>query len=506
MEQGDGRHSTMRHWIGRRRDEQDVNEILAACLEREDRGEDIASCLAAYPERAAELEPLLRTALFMRRGMAAPIREDQRLAARQQFLQAAARRAAVARAAEPLPDRVHTPLVLMRPLWSAFAPAVVAALLFVVALVPIMSITSVSSLPGDWNYGFKRSAERVRLALALDPTDHLNLQLAFHERRLGEIERLAADGRLNDPALLQAFTNESSALVRTVSDNPQLGPSEALKVAQQTQAQTQALSDRVAPLASAALKPVVADAVQESQQVQLRAAEVAQSKEDSATAHPSGQGSLASTKTATPKPGAQASTSPSQATSTAPTSTVTPTATAAATATATATATAGRTPIATAGGSVASINTPLIPPPQLPLQPPTAPPPPRVITTAPISTPAATPTAPPTPPPPTPLVPPSQPQGTRQQFTRPLPAGETTPLTYIGPELPLQQALASIAGAYDAVFYTQPREHGAQVFSWSPGQADPPGVLETGSQVAIHIKPGVPATFTYPILPGEQAP
>jgi len=63
--------------------------------------------------------------------------------------------------------------------------------------------------------------------------------------------------------------------------------------------------------------------------------------------------------------------------------------------------------------------------------------------------------------------------------------------------MPIGQALSSIAGAYDAVFYTQPHEHGGQVFEWYPGQSDPGIVLEPGSQVAVHVKPGAAANLTY---------
>jgi len=162
-------------WTRQQAGKKDFGDILAACIDEANSSEAVERCLARYPEYADQLRPLLVATLSMRRGMAVPIREEPRLAARRQFLQAAARRSQTASGyavGRPItPDR--TPSVLLRPLWSAFAPAVVAAVFFVVALVPIMSITSASSLPGDWNYGFKRATERVRLALALDPADRL---------------------------------------------------------------------------------------------------------------------------------------------------------------------------------------------------------------------------------------------------------------------------------------------------------------------------------------------
>jgi hypothetical protein len=472
----------MRFWQSGKRD--DLGELLAACLDEIDTPEQIPACLARHPERAAELESLLQSAFSVRRAMAQPIREDRRLEARRQFLQAAANRSW--KASQQAAGRQETPSILLRPLWSTLAPAAVAAALFVVALMPVMSLTSVSALPGDWNYGFKRSAERVRLALTLNPGDRLNLELAFHDRRLGEIERLAADGRLNDPALVQQFTDESSALVQAVSNNPQLGPSEALKVAEQTQAQTQALSDKVAPLASASLKPAVDDAVQQSQQMQQKASEVVQAKAESRSQSPT-HGNNRTKSTLTPSDSATAAAGESDTTDDSATATATP----AATATATGTPTA---PAAT-GTAVALVPPALAPPTTLRTPTPPVLRPPSGQASA-FQPPAAPPTVAP------PLVPPSQPPASSQQIVaRQLPPGQTTAFTYTGAEMPIAQALSSISGAYDAVFYTQPREHGGSVFEWYPGQSDPSIVLEPGSQVAIHIKPGAPANLSFATAP-----
>jgi hypothetical protein len=486
----------MRIWHGGKA--QDLSEILAACLEEIDSPAQIADCLERHPDHAAELAPLLRSALSFRQVMAAPIREDRRLEARRRFLQAAASHSweASQYATGRLPGPRQTPNVLLRPLWSTFAPAVVAAALFVVALVPIMSLTSVSALPGDWNYGFKRSSERVRLALTLDPGARLNLELAFHTRRLGEIERLAADGRLNDPMLVQQFADESSALVQAVSVNPQLGPSEALKVAEQTQNQVQVLSDKVAPLASASVKPAVDDAVQQSHQVQLKATEVVQAKAESAATHsqPSGPKQNGRTKsTLTPPTSSDSSSALASATPTA-------TATAAAdSATATATATLpAATPTATPAPSSTAVT--LVPPalaPPTTLRTPTPP-----VLRPPASQPSVSQPVVTQPTVAAPLIPPSQPPAASQQIVaKQLPPGQTTAFTYTGAEMPITQALSSIAGSYDAVFYTQPREHGGTVFEWYPGQSDPSIILEPGSQVAVHVKPGAPATLSFATAP-----
>lgn len=517
------RRLAMRIWFGQKHDSEQISDILAVCLSRIVDPEQIPACLAAYPRYAAELEPLLRTALRARSAMAATVHEDRRLEARRQFLQAAALHAQVARAGDAR-RRARTqrpPSVLLQPLWSAFAPAIVAALLFVVAIVPIVSITSSSSLPGDWNYGFKRATERVRLGLTLDPSDRLNLELDFHNRRLGEIERLAADGRLNDPSLVQQLTDETSALVQSVSSNPQLGPSEALKVAQQTQDQVQALSDKVAPLASSSIKPAIDTAVQQTQQVQIKASAVAQAKVDSAAQTQSSTGSsrpshggshvkstLTTSATETPTPGATDTATPTPTSTATPSVTGTPGATATATASSTQTATATAT---AAGTAVASAPAPSAQPafrtssaPVRVLRPPANPQVAAVaepIAAAPVS--ASAPVATPTPATAV-LVPPAQPPGPPQIVVRqPMAAGQESTFVYEGPELPVPQALASISGAYEVVHFTQP-QHGGQVYDWYPDQSNPRELLEPGSFVTVKIKPGAPATLTY-VVPNANA-
>ena len=84
-------------------------------------------------------------------------------------------------------------------------------------------------------------------------------------------------------------------------------------------------------------------------------------------------------------------------------------------------------------------------------------------------------------------------------YSKSLAAGQTTTLVYFGPDLPITEALASISGAYDAVFYTQPKEHGGQVYPWYPGQSNPGELLETGALISVHIKPGAPAVLTFPV-------
>ncbi|MGI8550460.1 MAG: DUF5667 domain-containing protein, partial [Dehalococcoidia bacterium] len=574
---GESTVRTMRFWEWPSSAERDFEAVLAACLEEADSREAIQDCLSRYPQYASTLDPLLHSSLSLRRAMAVPIREQQRLAARRRFLQAATRQAQAGPSYVQRRTAVHarTPAVLLRPLWSTFAPAIVAAVFFVVALGPIMALTSSSALPGDWNYGFKRSSERVRLALTLNPSDRLNLQLAFHERRLGEIERLASEGRLTDPTLVTSFTSETKALVNSVSDNPALGPSEALKVAQVTEAQALTLADKVEPNVGAPVQSAVAVAVNQSQQAQEKARSVAQVKEQEQALRPSraaagtttatmplakktaspqashtptaaatstavaGAGSSpspAASSIASPSPAASAVASPSPA-ATAEASAASPAASpagspgevaasptpgrllpvaAALTATAAGSTVPARPSVATpilvpaapstpAPTPAAIISAPVTLPVVPPIQPPSrlpiasepaSPIPARPATPLPTPSPHATPAPSPTPiatlvatpkpsPSPAVLIPPPQPPPSTTRFSVTLAPGQETSLPYLGPKLPITEALASIDGHYAAIFYTVPSEGGTTVHEWYPGIPGPVPVLERGAKLTI---------------------
>ena len=534
----------MRLWKRPTHDDRAFGDALADCLETADSPDGIALSLRRYPQYAERLEPLLVTAQATRRGLAAPIREERRALARRQFLQAAAQqsRAAPSYVAGRVPGASRAPAVVLRPLWSTFAPAIVAAALFVVALVPILALTSSSALPGDWNYGFKRSTERVRLALALDPADRFNLQVAFHQRRVREVERLASTGRY-DPSLLQQLNSETEALLTTVSTSRALGPSEAEKVVQVTDVQAQVLQNQIEPRAPAAIRKDVAVVVAQSQQIQQQAAQVVEAKREEVVASPPAS---AKARTQSPPPTAGAT----QAAGTRSTATAKPGETPSATASPSATPSAPET--ATPSVVIVAVQpnstpspSPIVPPSQTPIIVPPAPPSPparsatppvaeaaptsseglvrvpslpaavsapaspaslstpeQTLAQTPVPTPEPThtplPTPPPPPPTPTPLVVPLQPPPSAQQARVALPAGGQSFFVYNGPEIALSDALASIAGQYEVVYITQPSNSGGHVIPYYPGTTDPRTELQPGSYVTIVTKPGIPPILAFP--------
>jgi hypothetical protein len=88
-----------------------------------------------------------------------------------------------------------------------FRPAYVLAALAVTIVCTLGTTTAYASggaLPGDPLYAVKRGVEQARLILSASPAGDVALLAQFADRRVGEIERLAALGRWEDLAVAVA--------------------------------------------------------------------------------------------------------------------------------------------------------------------------------------------------------------------------------------------------------------------------------------------------------------
>lgn len=189
----------VRFWSQRPAD-QTAADLLESCLARIERGEaTLESCLAEHPQQAAQLRPLLTTALATRSAMAAAeLAPATRARLRARVLAATAPR--------PMP-------AARRPIWQPAAAAALALLLLAVLTVPVSMLSSDNAVPGDWNYGMKRAGERVRLALTVDDRDRRDVHLAFAEQRTRELQALIQQDRIQYvPDLLRDLNRERSTV------------------------------------------------------------------------------------------------------------------------------------------------------------------------------------------------------------------------------------------------------------------------------------------------------
>ena len=162
--------------------EKEFENILNDCLDRLINGETIESCLARYPEHAAELEPLLKTAL------------EARLAATLQPRAEFRQRAGIAfqKAISEMPSKAVCPTFRWQLRWVI--PVAVFLVLFSGGAGTVVAATN--SLPGSPLYGLKLATEQVQLAFIFSSEGKAELYAKFVDYRVAEIVSMAEEGKL----------------------------------------------------------------------------------------------------------------------------------------------------------------------------------------------------------------------------------------------------------------------------------------------------------------------
>ena len=161
--------------------DREFDDILNECIERVLKGESVKSCLAAYPEQAAELEPLLQTVVDTRKAAAVVPRPEFRQRAGYEF-QAALRN--------------------IRPKQSGsfrWQVRLVTALSIIVVILMAGTGTVAAagnSLPDEPLYSVKLATEEVRLALTPSALGKVELYTEFADRRVNEIIKMADKGKV----------------------------------------------------------------------------------------------------------------------------------------------------------------------------------------------------------------------------------------------------------------------------------------------------------------------
>jgi len=158
------------------------DNILDECLERLlVKGETIEQCLASYPEQAAELEPLLQTALAAKKASAIQPRPEFRARARYQF------RSALQEAKTKRGRRFF----VWQPRW---ATAIVIVLILLLAGGGTVAAAG-NSMPDGTLYPVKLATENVRLRLTPSELGKAQLYANFADKRVLEIARMAKKGK-----------------------------------------------------------------------------------------------------------------------------------------------------------------------------------------------------------------------------------------------------------------------------------------------------------------------
>ena len=189
-----------------------LDNILNESVERLLRGESIEECIGTYPERAAELKPLLETALLARRASAVQPRPEFREKARNQFW-----------AALQVPP---TRKALFTFGWPRWATAVAIFLGLLLAGGSTVAVAN-NSLPGEALYHVKLATEQVWLAFTSSKTGKAELYAKFADRRVAEIVSIADRG---NPEVLEETTSRLElelAMIVSLMGGPNAGAGSA---------------------------------------------------------------------------------------------------------------------------------------------------------------------------------------------------------------------------------------------------------------------------------------
>lgn len=185
--------------------------ILDECLDRLRQGDGVEQCLARYPERAAELEPLLRVAMASQKASSA-------VGPRPEFK---------ARTRYEIQSRLHdkerktepgkASLVGWMPRWAVVVASVV--LIFLLAGTGTVAASG-TSMPDDTLYPVKLATERVQLRLSRGDIRKARVNVRLADRRIKEIVYLAkkGDSRRLDRALLR-LSGHMEAIEQVIEAN-----------------------------------------------------------------------------------------------------------------------------------------------------------------------------------------------------------------------------------------------------------------------------------------------
>ena len=183
----------------------DFDEILDECLLAVASGQmSVEDCLHRYPQVAAQLEPLLQTAVQVRTLPRPPgLDAEKRRAIEQQLLNRAVQfKAPIA----PRPSqRPASKSLRLRWGW-------VALVCFVLFIGGTGLVTaSAGSLPSDALYPVKRLAEQISVATT-SGADQVNLRVDLARRRLDEFEALAKRDDVRPELMTEALNEMATAL------------------------------------------------------------------------------------------------------------------------------------------------------------------------------------------------------------------------------------------------------------------------------------------------------
>lgn len=210
--------------------DRELSSILDECLERLLLGgETMEDCLTRYPERAAELRPLLETALAAKQALNIEPRPQFRTRARSQFHTAL----------QEAEARRGRPLFAWRPRWAAVMASLVLALLITAGGVVAAAN---NSMPDEFLYPIKLTTEQVLLKLSPSALIKAKLFVKLADRRVAEIIYLAQKGDARQVELVTQRLDDHLTMIASLAAAQRAGGDALLAPSGQLAPETDVLS------------------------------------------------------------------------------------------------------------------------------------------------------------------------------------------------------------------------------------------------------------------------
>jgi hypothetical protein len=166
-------------------DDKDFENILNDCLDRLMKGKSIKSCLASYPQYAAELKPLLKTAQETMQATAIKPRSEFRQRAAHEFQSAIHNLPVKLPAKQGWSFRWQMRVVL---------PVAIALILLAAGSGTVVAATN--AMPDSPLYSIKMATEQVQLAFTFSSEGKAELYSRFIDYRVEEIIKMVENGDL----------------------------------------------------------------------------------------------------------------------------------------------------------------------------------------------------------------------------------------------------------------------------------------------------------------------
>ncbi len=197
---------------------EEIAEILATCLERIEAGASVESCLADYPQQAAELEPLLRMTQQMKALTNAGPRPMFARGARLNLENQLATSPKAVTFERRHRRTKHEPRLLLQRRFSMSALQLfLAAVLALTGTTGGVAYAANASNPGDALHGLDLAMENIQLNLTPDVASKVELRLQFASERLKEAQATFDKGDTTDgEEALNEYGTEISAAAQLV--------------------------------------------------------------------------------------------------------------------------------------------------------------------------------------------------------------------------------------------------------------------------------------------------